>query len=575
MTHAEKPHPQRLPRRRGPQSLWSQLALLTCGVALPSLIVLAVVFSHFVQAETRRLEADAAFASRSVAQAIERDIAVTTGALRALAELRSLQVGDLERFHANALRVAEALELGIVLFDLDGQQLVNTRRAFGEPLPMVHATVAKEIPTLVARGDVVVTDSFMGQLAGQLLYVVMVPVLSDETREIAFGLQLSIPAERIQAILSGDILDPNLLMVVADRQNITVARSSRHEELVGLPATTISEGIPAGEPNRFTSATPRGDEVLGFTALVPATGWTVAAAISKDTLTAPVRGLALGLLALAAALFAIAALGATLVSRRILRALDQLVASADAMRSGATLPKVATTIREIDHVAAAHRDAAGALRDAMAGQEALLYEVNHRVKNSLALVASILSLHARQARGTDAADVLLAARVRVDLVATLHRRLYEDGRHNAVDLGRFLEEVTRDSLAALDRDGRISFTCDTAPDVVVKVDRATPIAVIVSELVVNAVKHAFPDRETGRLHLFLHREAEGIRVGVVDDGIGTPQNDAGEIGAGEIGTGVGTKVIHALVRQIRGRLERSQVATGSSVEVVVALDGER
>lgn len=548
---------------KGAWSLWWHLALLASGVAIPALLAITIVLAQFVRAETRRLEHETAFAAQAVAQAIERDLAATTGALRALAEMRSLQTGDLALFHGNATRVAEALDLGIVLFAPDGQQVVNTRRGFGEPLPSVHPVVARDIPALLERGDVVVTDVFMGQLAGQYLYVVMVPVLADETSEVLWGLQLSTPVERIRSILAIGASDPDLLVVVADREGLTVARSVDHDDHVGTVAALLTEAAVT-EEGRFTSLTKDGYEVLGFTAPVPSAGWTVAAAISRDTLVAPVRSLVSWIAALGTLLFATSVVATSWIAGRIVRALGKLVASADAMRTADPLPVAHTAIHEVDHVAAAHREAAEALRAAVEGREALLYEVNHRVKNSLAIIAGIIALQARQTAGTEAGDVLEAARLRVDLVATLHRRLYEGGLHNAVELGPFLEEITRDSLAALDREGRIDFGCEIDRDIVIGVDLATPIAVVVSELVVNAVKHAFPDGRGGAVRLIVKRMPEGIRVGVVDTGVGRGQASAAGNGAG-----VGTKVIDALVRQVRGRLDHESSPSGSRVDLFV------
>jgi PAS domain S-box-containing protein len=223
----------------------------------------------------------------------------------------------------------------------------------------------------------------------------------------------------------------------------------------------------------------------------------------------------------------------------------------------------------------AQRQAEAALVEALEAREVLLHEVNHRVKNSLQLVSSLLSLQASRSADQDLRAGLAEARGRIGVVSQVHRRLYQAGTHGRIDdLASFLQELCDDTVAALDQEGRISLEfaapadegagAERAP-----IDRAVPLALILSELVTNAVKYAFPDGRGGTIRVSVRRvEEEGgaLVVSVEDDGIGLPE------GFEPIASrGVGMRVVVVLVRQLRARLEvrRTYPEGGASFVVVM------
>ena len=195
----------------------------------------------------------------------------------------------------------------------------------------------------------------------------------------------------------------------------------------------------------------------------------------------------------------------------------------------------------------------------MEAREALLHEVNHRVKNSLQLVSSLLSLRASRSTDPELRAGLAEARSRIGVVAQVHRRLYQAGTHGRIDdLASFLRELSDDTVAALDPEGRINLTFispteNEAHAVRAPIDRAVPMALIVSELVTNAVKYAFPDGQDGTIRVSVQRveEEDGmLAISVKDDGIGLPEDFDPTASSG-----VGMRVVTTLVKQLRARLE--------------------
>ncbi len=184
---------------------------------------------------------------------------------------------------------------------------------------------------------------------------------------------------------------------------------------------------------------------------------------------------------------------------------------------------------------------------AQARQARLFDELNHRVKNNLAMVASILQLQARGAPAGESAGLLKAVD-RLASVSAVHESLYSGGRREDVDLGDYLTGLCERLSDALigDDDLRIEVA---ACSVVVSVEQAAPLGMIVNELVTNAVKYAYPGGH-GVIAVSLVVEGEETVLTVADRGVGLPlDGHKGRTG------GLGMRVVSALVSQIGGVLD--------------------
>lgn len=226
------------------------------------------------------------------------------------------------------------------------------------------------------------------------------------------------------------------------------------------------------------------------------------------------------------------------------------------------------TCTEIEELVAAR----AALSEALEAKEALLNEVNHRVKNSLQLVSSLLSLQASRSADPELRAGLVEARGRIGVVAQVHRRLYQAGTHGRIeDLGGFLRDLCADLVAALDREGRIRLDAELpAAPIPAPIDRAVPLALVVSELATNAVKYAYPGGTGGTVRLLVSQDEEGggLVVTIEDHGVGLPE---GFDPAGGAAAGIGMRVVLTLVRQLRGRLEARRASPGGGAAFAVAL----
>lgn len=192
-----------------------------------------------------------------------------------------------------------------------------------------------------------------------------------------------------------------------------------------------------------------------------------------------------------------------------------------------------------------------ALSEALAAKEILLQEVNHRVKNSLQVVTSLLTLQARQVKDPEVVRVLDEARARISVVAGLHQRLYSTSEHDRVDFASYVRELAARTVSAFGGDGRVRLELGGLQDgVVLLLNQAVPLALVVSEMLTNAVKYAFVGRDDGVIRLEVTKDEGAICILVADDGCGLP---AGFDPAKS--TGLGMRIITLLTRQARGQLE--------------------
>lgn len=202
-------------------------------------------------------------------------------------------------------------------------------------------------------------------------------------------------------------------------------------------------------------------------------------------------------------------------------------------------------------------------REMLLAQKDLLFkEVNHRVKNSLQLVVSILNLQASSTADDRTRAHLESAASRVAAITSIHERLYRTDKLTTVEMNQYLRDLSADIASSASGGGmRWSIDVDVDP-VELPIDSAVPLALIVNELVINALKHAYPEGEAGPVRIFLRVEGENLRIGVEDRG--TAKRDFGR-------SGLGSRLIVALTRQIRGKLEKTELDPGYRAELTLPL----
>ena len=206
------------------------------------------------------------------------------------------------------------------------------------------------------------------------------------------------------------------------------------------------------------------------------------------------------------------------------------------------------------------------LRNALASQKILLDEMNHRVKNSLQMVASLLNLESARA-SQETREKLLSASARVNAIATIHASLYQDGDVTSVAVDSQLRELCEHLVASTGCDVRgVRIQLDVAP-LRLCPDKAISVSIIVNELVTNALKHAFHGREQGLIEVRLHRDGEAALILSVRDGGNGPQDGSEAKPQGS--SGLGERLIQMSARKLGGRVEHSRDQGGWETTILL------
>ena len=189
-------------------------------------------------------------------------------------------------------------------------------------------------------------------------------------------------------------------------------------------------------------------------------------------------------------------------------------------------------------------------------------EVEHRVKNTLQLISSIVLLQGRRAADDSARQALKAVQQRVAAVSVAHRHVGWGDEAEQVELAGLIREIVGDLAGSAGREGvAIELDLET---VTIPGAQGAPVALLVSETVGNALRHAFPGGRAGRIRVGLRRVADTFELSVSDDGVGIPQ--------GAAPTGFGLTVVQLMAQQLRGRLETDAAQPGLRHSVCVPMD---
>lgn len=209
----------------------------------------------------------------------------------------------------------------------------------------------------------------------------------------------------------------------------------------------------------------------------------------------------------------------------------------------------------------AKAEAEKAVREARDRAEMLLKEVNHRVANSLGLVAAMVRMQASLVTDPVALHALQETQNRVAAIAGVHRHLYTADHVGEVEIGEYLGHLVDELGTAMRGEGADHGLVTDFDRIAVSTDRAVSLGVVVGELVTNAFKYAYPDGVPGEIRVSARREEDGVRVVVEDDGIGSGET------AEARGTGLGSRIVKAMARNLDATVELDPAHRGTRVTI--------
>jgi PAS domain S-box-containing protein len=190
------------------------------------------------------------------------------------------------------------------------------------------------------------------------------------------------------------------------------------------------------------------------------------------------------------------------------------------------------------------------LNNSLSEKEVLLREIHHRVKNNMAVVAGMLDLHMDYVNNPDDREVFLACQSRVLSMALIHEKLYRSDTLSKINFKNYIEDLVKKvSSSYMERLDTTSVKIE-ADNTELELEKAMPCGLILNELITNAFKHAFNNKNNGEIKISFFTKSEKCTLIVSDNGIGVTSEEQLKTS----GT-LGYTLITALVRQLNGAME--------------------
>uniref|UniRef100_B0T127 Signal transduction histidine kinase n=1 Tax=Caulobacter sp. (strain K31) TaxID=366602 RepID=B0T127_CAUSK len=203
------------------------------------------------------------------------------------------------------------------------------------------------------------------------------------------------------------------------------------------------------------------------------------------------------------------------------------------------------------------------LTQALDQKTALLHEVDHRVKNNLQLISSLLLLQNRRVTDPAVKASLRGMLERVSAIATVHRRLFQSDDVERFDVSAFVRDLVSDMMGGARRDD-IKVRLDLER-IDVAASKAAPLALVISELFSNALRHAFPPGHGGEISVEITRDHGDFRIEIADNGVGVESS----VSSG----GFGLTIVQLLCQQLKARSETTPADPGTRVVVYLPVNG--
>jgi signal transduction histidine kinase/ActR/RegA family two-component response regulator len=344
--------------RRHTLSITARLTMLALSTALPLVALAGFAVLRAVDDQRAQIQRDVRERVENLLADVDHQISAIQAELQVLAVSPSLQDGDLPAFDRHMRAAVKIRGTAIVLLDTKAQQLINTNRPFGEPLP--RAINTEMLDRAVATGKPQISDLIIGAVLRRPVLTVGVPVFRDG--EVAYVLLMVLGPEILSTLLHEQNLSPDWTATIFDRKGIIVARNRELERFLGQPASpALREKIAGAAENWFPGVTKEGIAVYSGFRRSPISGWTVAIGLPREFVDAPLRrarwiafggGAASLLLSLALAWW---------MAGAIRRPVGALRVATKALGNGEPVGPLIGGITELDQVGDALRAAAAAL----------------------------------------------------------------------------------------------------------------------------------------------------------------------------------------------------------------------
>jgi two-component sensor histidine kinase len=459
---------------------------LVTAVLIPLLAFTAFLLTRYAANERARFENEALETAHQIALIVDGQVGMLAAMLQGLASSASLAGNDLMAFHREAVRLVQGRDAIIVLRELGPSQLLNTERPFGDELPPAVPISPADTAKFKA-GNSVISGVYASPLSGEPRIAVALPVTAGEASP-TLVLAITVPTARVRNALMPAV-PRGWIGTVADQNGIIVARSARHEEVSGKPVRPEYLASATGSAGTLVVTGIEGIRVLSGYYRSEFSGWLVGANIPEATVEAPLWQSLLALGLAGAAAIALSALLAYLFGTTFTAAAEGLARRAAALGAGQPVVPMSSPLAELERVGDALANAALAIEQRERERQLLVNELDHRVKNALAVVHSIVHQTLRAETSDSVAREAIAGRLMA--LAQTHDVLTRESWQGA-ELHELITETLRPYGDRVRSQG---------PHVSLPTRLSVSLALALHELATNAAKYGSLSSATGMVEI--------------------------------------------------------------------------
>ena len=481
---------------RRPRSIAIYLFVLALVALVPAFAFSAILLQRNNEAQERVVETLITGSTRSIQQAVDREVNANISTLKVLATTPTLATGDLQSFYSQVKTALAGTSTYVYLLDKDFNVTLSTRQAFGAPA--VKSSDTPSAQKALDSKDVVVSGLVIGSISKTKVFNVLFPVFTGTLSPLVLG--ISREASSLETPLLSDKL-PNGWKIAMIDQGGTIIASSDGADEAGQPFTLAS----VGDLHTTTGLITIRSNDLTYRAAIrqsPLTGWTLIAWAPVSVISQPlmdaVWSLAVGGLLLAA-IIVLVVYWVTLQIGRSVRGLEN---DAKRLGTGQPVPARDYPISEIATVSAALEEASKRRQQAEVEVRFLMRELAHRSKNQMTVIAAMAK---QTARGAETVP---------EFVQSFERRIF--GLARSTDLllangvvGVDLKELLSGQLDPFRPEDESRMTLQ-GPPMRLNMQAAQILGMAAHELATNAVKYGAFQRDGGSLNVSWSRDAEAL-----------------------------------------------------------------
>ncbi|WP_297515097.1 sensor histidine kinase [uncultured Caulobacter sp.] len=518
-------------RRRRVGSVRGRLILLTVSLMAPALLSMGFLLAQADRESRGQLYQQMVTTARALSGAVDRQAAVGVSVAETLATDQALINGDWAAFHARALRAVEGRHGWVVVADADGQQILNTLRPYGAPLPRSNRT--REEESAYGAGRSKISDLLNGAVAGR-------PVIGVGTRIMVKGkfyvLYYVVDAASFTSVFRQQRVPDRWFATLIDNNLRVIARSRQNERFTGaIVSKEMRESLAHSTEGFLKTVSLEGEPTVVAYTRSPQTGWTLSVALPRSAQgDAMNRSVVIG--SGVFLLLLVLGIGLSLAyARRINDEIRSLVRDAGAIGRGESLP--AAPPGGLEEIAAVHTALRHASRELAARQErqgVMINELNHRVKNTLATVQALArQSFAKAPLSKDWSAPLDVFTERLIALSGAHDLLTRTGWREA-DMGQLITASLGAHVDRVTREG---------PEVALPPHTAVGLSMVFHELATNSVKYGALSAPGGRVELTWRRDPVTDNLVFVWRDIGGPPVQPPAL------PGFGTRLIENSIRR--------------------------